>query len=69
MINFIVISAPSGSGKTTLCRALQKQIPNLQFSVSWTTRPVRDYEKNGYDYNFIDQDEFNKLLKNDEFAE
>jgi guanylate kinase len=69
MINFIVISAPSGSGKTTLCRALQEQIPNLKFSVSWTTRPARDYEKNGYDYNFIDKEEFDKLLLNKEFAE
>jgi guanylate kinase len=41
----------------------------LQFSVSWTTRPARNYEKNGYDYNFIDDEEFNRLLEKNQFAE
>jgi guanylate kinase len=69
MKHFIVISAPSGSGKTTLCRALQNKIDGLNFSISWTTRPIRHYEMNGYDYNFISTEEFQNHMANDDFAE
>ena len=47
MKHFITISAPSGSGKTTLCRAIQKEIPDINWSVSYTTRDRRDIEKDG----------------------
>ena len=49
MINFITISAPSGSGKTTLCKALQIVEPDIEWSISYTTRKRRDIEKDGVD--------------------
>jgi len=67
--NFIVISAPSGAGKSTLCRALQKKYPEILFSISSTTRPRRAYEKDGYDYNFLSDEEFDKLIQADNFIE
>lgn len=69
MKNLIAIAAPSGSGKTTLCRELQKQNPDLHFSVSSTTRPRRNYEKDGYDYDFISDAEFSRLKDENVFAE
>ncbi|MEE8340494.1 MAG: guanylate kinase [Candidatus Neomarinimicrobiota bacterium] len=69
MNNLIVISAPSGAGKSTLCRALQKKYPEISFSVSNTTRPQRDYEKNGYDYDFITNEEFKEKIQANKFIE
>ncbi|MBL7013342.1 MAG: guanylate kinase [Candidatus Marinimicrobia bacterium] len=69
MINIICISAPSGSGKTTLCRALQKEHPEVKWSVSRTTRPPRPFEVNGVDYVFISHDEFEGKIDAGEFAE
>ena len=67
--NLIVISAPSGSGKTTLCRELQKARPEWNFSLSYTTRPRRDYEKDGYDYEFVSEEEFSRRVKADALVE
>ena len=53
MKHLIAISAPSGSGKTTLCKALQDVMPEIEWSVSYTTRERRSMEYNGVDYNFI----------------
>ena len=69
MINLIVISAPSGAGKSTLCRALQEKYPQILFSVSSTTRPQRDYERNGYDYDFITDKEFKEKIQTNKFIE
>jgi guanylate kinase len=69
MNNLIVISAPSGAGKSTLCRALQEKYPEIQFSVSSTTRPKRDYERDGYDYDFITKEEFLKKVQDNKFIE
>jgi guanylate kinase len=69
MKNLITISAPSGSGKTTLCRALQKVKPNIEWSVSYTTREKRSIETDGVDYNFISHDMFETLIVNRELAE
>ena len=69
MKNLIIISAPSGSGKTTLCRALEKKDPEIQFSVSCTTRPIRHNEVDGRDYHFITNEEFENKIKENEFAE
>lgn len=69
MNNLIVISAPSGAGKSTLCRALQKKYPEISFSISSTTRPKREYEKNGYDYDFISDVEFKKRIQVNKFIE
>ncbi|MBU0529409.1 guanylate kinase, partial [bacterium] len=69
MNNLIVISAPSGAGKSTLCRALQDKYPEILFSISCTTRPRREYEKNGYDYDFISDVEFKKRIQANKFIE
>lgn len=61
--HIFIISAPSGAGKTTLCRALRRQLPELQYSISYTTRAPRHGEQNGVDYHFISPDEFRKRLR------
>ena len=63
------ISAPSGTGKSTLCKAILKQIPELSFSVSYTTRPQRNNEINGVDYHFISHSEFQSMINKKQFAE
>jgi len=65
----IIFSAPSGSGKTTIVNWLMQQIPNLAFSVSATSRPIRPGEKNGVNYYFLSVDEFKKHIENDDFVE
>ena len=69
MINFITISAPSGSGKTTLCKALQLVEPEIEWSISYTTREKRSTEKNGIDYFFISDEEFEDLIIQGHFVE
>ena len=69
MINFITISAPSGSGKTTLCKALQLVEPQIEWSISYTTREKRSIEENGVDYFFISEQEFEELIIQGHFVE
>ena len=69
MINFITISAPSGAGKTTLCKALRSVQPDIEWSISHTTRLKRDIEINGVDYHFISVDKFEQLILEEAFAE
>ena len=69
MINFITISAPSGSGKTTLCKALQQVEPEIEWSISYTTREKRSIEENGVDYFFISEEEFEDLIIQEHFVE
>ena len=69
MINFITISAPSGSGKTTLCKALQQVEPEIEWSISYTTREKRSIEENGVDYFFISEEEFEDLIVQGHFVE
>ena len=69
MINFITISAPSGSGKTTLCKALQLVEPEIEWSISYTTRDKRSIEENGVDYFFISEEEFEELIIQGHFVE
>ena len=64
-----IISAPSGAGKSTICKALIKKIPNLKYSVSFTTRNPRGKEENGIDYHFISKDKFLKGIQDDIWAE
>ena len=66
---FIVLSAPSGAGKTSICREVLKMLPDVRFSVSYTTRPPRPRERDGKDYNFISESEFRKRIEEGEFAE
>jgi len=64
-----IISAPSGSGKSTLVNELLKLVHKLDFSVSYTTRPPRGSEQNGKQYFFIQREEFEKMIGQDEFLE
>ena len=64
----MILSSPSGAGKTTLVKLLSKQ-KNFVISVSHTTRNPRPDEVDGKDYFFVTQDEFKRLIKNDEFLE
>ncbi len=64
-----IISAPSGAGKTTLIRALLESTPELELSVSFTTRPKRPNERDGIDYHFIDEKEFERRIESGQFLE
>jgi guanylate kinase len=64
-----VLSAPSGTGKTTLSRRLLARIPNLRFSVSYTTRERRRGERDGVDYHFVSPARFKALQEHGEFLE
>jgi guanylate kinase len=64
----VVISGPSGAGKTSVCRAL-KQRPDVEFSVSATTRPMRAGERDGVDYHFLSRDDFQRRLAENQFLE
>ena len=65
----IVLSGPSGAGKGTICAALRQQMPNLVYSVSMTTRAPRVGEEEGVSYFFRDNEEFQRLIKEDAFLE
>lgn len=65
----IVICAPSGTGKSTLLSRLMTEHPELRWSVSCTTRPMRTGEVNGKDYHFITVPEFEKQIAENEFIE
>jgi guanylate kinase len=65
----LVLSSPSGAGKTTLSRRLLQADPTLQLSVSVTTRPRRLSEMDGVDYQFIDRDRYDAMVRNDELLE
>jgi len=64
----IVLSSPSGAGKTTLVKMLSK-IDNYEISISHTTRQPRINEKNNKDYYFVNEDDFKRLINNQEFLE
>lgn len=64
-----IVSAPSGAGKTTLVERLVQILPNLRMSRSYTSRAVRDGERNGVDYNFISRDAFEQMIAAGAFLE
>ena len=64
----IILSSPSGAGKTTLVKMLS-DLDNFEISVSHTTRQPRPNETSNKDYFFIDENEFERLIKNEEFLE
>jgi guanylate kinase len=64
----IVLSSPSGAGKTTLVKMLSK-LDNFEISISHTTRQPRPNETSNKDYFFVNEDEFKRLIKNEEFLE
>jgi len=64
-----IISAPSGSGKSTLVNELRRLVPNLEFSVSYTTRAPRGSEQDGHEYYFVKREQFEEMIKAGEFLE
>ena len=69
MKNLVIITAPSGSGKTTLCKQILKKEDRVKFSISHTSRKMRQNEKNGIDYYFVTNEEFLDGIEKDEFIE
>ncbi len=67
--NLIIISSPSGGGKGTLIKEILKIVPNIGYSVSYTTREMRVGETHGKDYFFVSRAEFEKLTEQGEFLE
>jgi guanylate kinase len=72
----VIVSSPSGAGKTTLTRRLLTEFTRpvdqpggLEFSVSYTTRPIRTGEVDGRDYHFVSTDTFEAMVQAGEFAE
>ncbi len=64
-----VVSGPSGAGKGTLIRGVMKYFPTLDVAISATTRAARPGEVNGREYWFLDGDEFDQHLAEDDFLE
>jgi guanylate kinase len=67
--NIFVVSAPSGAGKTTIVKSILKDIPELAFSISATTRKKRENETDGIDYLFIPEKVFLSRIDKKEFVE
>lgn len=65
----VIFSAPSGSGKSTIVNHILKLHPEMEFSVSATSRAPRGQEKDGVEYNFFTADEFRKMISEDKFVE
>ena len=65
----VILSSPSGVGKTTITKKIQQKYQSFKISVSHTTRPPRSNEVDGVDYNFVSNEEFEKLIKEKKFYE
>ncbi|TVR03240.1 MAG: guanylate kinase [Deltaproteobacteria bacterium] len=65
----LIVSGASGAGKSTLCHRLMSEFPELQMSVSYTTRPPRGEEQPGQDYHFVEEAEFRRMIESGAFAE
>src|SRR3989442_4293465 len=64
-----IVSAPSGTGKTTLVERLVQMTPHLRMSRSYTSRPAREGESDGGDYNFITRERFEAMIREGAFLE
>ncbi|MFQ6069353.1 MAG: guanylate kinase [Candidatus Aminicenantales bacterium] len=64
-----VVTGPSGVGKSTLVKHVLEKTDKVAFSISHTTRPKRDSEREGKDYYFVSVPEFEKMIEEDRFAE
>jgi len=64
-----IVSAPSGAGKTTLVERLVEQTPHLKMSRSYTSRPAREGETDGVDYNFVSRERFEAMIAAGELLE
>ena len=69
MARVFVITGPSGVGKGTLIRTLRERVPELELSVSATTRAPRPGEQDGVDYHFLDDADFERRVEAGEFVE
>jgi guanylate kinase len=67
--NLFIISAPSGAGKTSLVTALLNINPQIDLSISYTTRPPRSGEHDGRDYHFVNRETFLTMAARGEFLE
>lgn len=65
----VIISGPSGSGKDTILKEALKALPEIKFSISSITRPMREGEVEGEKYNFISKEKFEEMIKNDMLLE
>ena len=65
----VILSSPSGAGKTTISKKIQQKYQNFKISVSHTTRKPRPNEVEGIDYYFINENDFQNKIKNNEFYE
>jgi len=65
----LVLSGPSGAGKSSLIKKIEKRIGAFYFSISTTTRPIREGEVKGVHYHFVNQDEFKKDIEEENFLE
>lgn len=64
-----VVSSPSGGGKGTLIQRVLKRLPDLSYSVSYTTRKPRDGEVNGSQYFFVTREQFSQMIERNDFLE
>jgi len=64
-----VIAAPSGTGKSTVARGVLDRLEDLEFSISYTTRPPRDGEQDGKHYHFVDRERFERMRAERAFLE
>ncbi len=69
MNKVLIFSAPSGAGKSTVVAHLLKVFPNLEFSISATSRLPRGQEEDGVHYHFLSPDEFRQKIDSDDFIE
>ncbi len=65
----LVLSGPSGAGKSSLIKKIENQIGAFYFSISTTTRPMREGEVEGVHYHFVNKDEFKKDIDEEHFLE
>ncbi len=66
---FYIIAAPSGAGKTSLVKALAEETNDIKISISYTTRPVRQGEIDGVNYNFVSEEQFQDMVDRKQFLE
>lgn len=64
-----VISAPSGTGKSTVVAEVRRRLSDLDFSISYTTRPPRGDERDGREYHFVDRKSFERMIDEGAFVE
>jgi guanylate kinase len=67
--SLFIVCAPSGAGKTSLVNALLEREPDIELSVSYTTRPPRAGEEDGREYHFVSRDVFLAMASRGEFLE